>query len=69
MPNSEIINEEIKIDDVDLDETSSVIENWSSLINEDLDTLIPIYDCVSTTKEKEQNESEVQLELEGIIQY
>lgn len=69
LPNNEIINDEMKIDDVDLDESSSVIDNWSSLINEDLDTFIPIYDCVSTSKEKEQNESEVQLELEGIIQY
>jgi len=42
-----------------------VIRNWSSLVNEDLDILIPEYDCVSTTKEKEQTESEVQLELEG----
>lgn len=52
-----------------MDGTSSVIRNWSSLINDDLKTLIPEYDCVSTTKEKIDNESEVKLELEGIITY
>lgn len=62
----EIITEEEKIvDDVNIDETSSEIKNWSSLLNDDLNTIIPEYDCVSTTKEKEQNESEVKLELEG----
>lgn len=61
--------EEEKIDDINLDETSSVIKNWSSLINGDLDKLIPEeYDCVSTTKEKEPDESEVKLELEGTTQ-
>lgn len=54
------------INDVHLDDTSSVIRNWSSLMNDDLDTLIPEYDCVSTSKLKEPTESEVQLELEGI---
>lgn len=53
------------MDDVNLDEASSVIKNWSSLMDDDLDTLIPEYDCISTTKEKEQDESEIQLELEG----
>lgn len=55
------------MDNVNLDEASSVIKNWSSLIDDDLDTLIPEYDCITITKEKEQDESEVQLELEGII--
>lgn len=64
-PETEVITEEAKNEEVNLDETSSVIRNWSSLINEDLDKLIPEYDCVSTTKEKEQTESEIQLELEG----
>ncbi|VVC30401.1 Hypothetical protein CINCED_3A014450 [Cinara cedri] len=64
IPDCEILNEEEKMDDVNLDETSSVIKSWSSLINEDLETLIPEYDCVSTTKEKERNESEIKLELE-----
>lgn len=65
---TEIITEKVKIDEDNLDETSSLIKNWS-LINEDIDTLIPEYDCVSTTKEKEQNESQVQLELEGKFVY
>lgn len=74
-PNSEMLNEEeemlneeekVRIEDVNLDETSCVIRNWSSLLNADLDTLIPEYDSVSTSKEKEQTESEVKLELEGI---
>ncbi|XP_008180420.1 polycomb protein Asx isoform X1 [Acyrthosiphon pisum] len=59
----ESISDVDKIDDVNLDETS-VIKNWSSLMNDDLETLIPEYDCVSTSKVKEQSESEVQLELE-----
>ncbi|CAI6356397.1 unnamed protein product [Macrosiphum euphorbiae] len=59
----EFISDVDKIDDVNLDETS-VIKNWSSLMNDDLETLIPEYDCVSTSKVKEQSESEVQLELE-----
>jgi len=62
----EFISDVDKIDDVNLDETS-VIKNWSSLMNDDLETLIPEYDCVSTSKVKEQSESEVQLELEGIF--
>lgn len=65
-PECEIINEEEKIDDVNLDGTSSVMKTWSSLINDDLNTLIPDFDCVSTTKDKELSESEVKLELEGI---
>lgn len=68
LPCSEILNETDKIiRDVNLDDTSSVIRNWSSLMNDDLDTLIPEYDCVSTSKAKEPTESEVQLELEGIL--
>lgn len=63
---SMVKNEEGKVDDVNSDEKSSVIKNWSSLINGDLEKLIPEeYDCVSTTKEKEPDESEVKLELEG----
>jgi len=62
----EFISDVDKIDDVNLDETS-VIKNWSSLMNEDLETLVPEYDCVSTSKVKEQSESEVQLELEGMF--
>lgn len=61
----EIITEEEKINDVDLDDTSSEIKNWSSLLNDDLDTLIPKYDSISINKEKEQSESEIKLELEG----
>ncbi|XP_016657790.1 polycomb protein Asx isoform X2 [Acyrthosiphon pisum] len=62
----ESISDVDKIDDVNLDETS-VIKNWSSLMNDDLETLIPEYDCVSTSKVKEQSESEVQLELEDDV--
>lgn len=58
-----MLNEDEKLEDENLDETSSVIKSWSSLINDDLETLMPEYDCVSTTKEKE---SEIKLELEGI---
>lgn len=50
-----------------MDEPSLMIRNWSSLMNDDLVTLIPEYDCVSTTKEKEEDESEVKLELEGML--
>lgn len=65
----EMLNEEeeVGIEDVNLDETSSVIKNWSSLLDADLDTLIPEYDCIPTTEEKEPTESEVKLELEGIL--
>lgn len=61
----EILTEEEKINDLNLDETGSEIRNWSSLLNDDLDTLMPKYNCVSISKEKEQNDSEVKLELEG----
>jgi len=61
----EIINGDEKIGDVNLDDSSSEMRNWSSLLNDDLDTLIPQYNCVSTIKEKSQDESEVKLELEG----
>lgn len=68
-PEDEMINkaEKVDVNNVNLDETSSVIRNWTSLMNDDLDTIIPEYECVSTTKGKEQNESEVKLELEGIV--
>lgn len=70
LPVSEILNDTEKIiRDVNLDDTSSVIRNWSSLMNDDLHTLIPEYDCVSTSKVKEPTESEVQLELEGIYSF
>ncbi|KAL4105077.1 hypothetical protein QTP88_020352 [Uroleucon formosanum] len=59
----EFISDVDKIDIVNVDETS-MIKNWSSLMNDDLETIIPEYDCVSTSKVKEQSESEVQLELE-----
>lgn len=62
----EFISDVDKIDIVNVDETS-MIKNWSSLMNDDLETIIPEYDCVSTSKVKEQSESEVQLELEGIF--
>jgi len=61
----EILTEEEKINDLNLDDTSSEIRNWSSLLNDDLDTLMPEYDCVSISKEKEQDDSEVKIELEG----
>lgn len=64
-----MINKKEEVVDVNLDETSPVIRNWTSLLNDDLDTLIPEYECVSTTKVKEQNESEVKLELEGIVHF
>lgn len=62
----EILTEE-KMDDVNLDDTGSVIRNWSSLLNDDLDTIMPEYNSVSISKEKEQNDSEVKIELEGNV--
>lgn len=55
------------MDDVNLDDTGSVIRNWSSLLNDDLDTIMPEYNCLSTSKEKEQDDSEVKIELEGNV--
>lgn len=63
----EMLTEEEKMDDVNLDDTGSVIRNWSSLLNDDLDTIMPEYNSVSTPKEKEQDDSEVKIELEGNV--